>query len=94
MLKLQIIGGPGSGTQATSWRSNTPWWERSPPPGSRSLQLCPSNTESDIDVDTPDLGRVMLERILLDLRTGMRLLPETAERLRGVDESTQAGDQQ
>jgi hypothetical protein len=57
------------------------------------LAALPLNTETGIDVNTPDLGRFMLERILQDLRRGIRLLPETAERLRGVDESTQSGEQ-
>ena len=46
----------------------------------------PLNAEGDapIDVNTPDLGRVMRERILEDLRTEVRLLPETADIIRGL----------
>ena len=46
----------------------------------------PLNAEADapIDVNTPDLGRVMREYILEDLRTEVQLLPETADFIRGL----------
>jgi hypothetical protein len=52
----------------------------------RKLLNRPLNAEADapIDVNTPDLGRVMLERILGDLRTEVQLLPETADKIRGL----------
>ena len=52
----------------------------------KKLATLPLEAEVDatVDVNTPDLGRVMLERILEDLRTEMRLLPETADIIRGT----------
>jgi hypothetical protein len=58
------------------------------------LAALPLESESDVDVDTPDLARTMLERILTDLRNEMRLLPETADRIRGVSDSTPTGNQE
>ena len=49
--------------------------------------------EATVDVNTPDLGRVMLERILEELRTEMRLLPETADMIRGTGDAPPATDQ-
>lgn len=40
--------------------------------------------DMDIDVNAPDLGKVVLERILTDLRTEVRLLPEAEARIRGT----------
>jgi hypothetical protein len=46
-----------------------------------------------VDVNTPDLGRVILERILKELRSEMRLLPETADIIRGTGDAPPATDQ-
>lgn len=58
------------------------------------LAALPLGTETEIDVNTPDLARVMLERILSDLRKEVRLLPETEIRLRGTTDATPTGDPQ
>ena len=52
----------------------------------KKLLSRPPNEEGDapIDVNTPDLGRVMREHILEDLRTEVQLLPETADMIRGL----------
>jgi hypothetical protein len=52
------------------------------------LAALPLGSKTDIDVNTPDLARVMLERILSDLRNEVRLLPETADRIRAASHAT------
>ena len=39
--------------------------------------------DSDLDLDSDDLGAAMLEKIIEDLTRTMKLLPETTERIRG-----------
>ena len=56
------------------------------------LAALPLGTETNIDVNTPDLGACDARTNTADLRNGFRLLPETADRLRGVDESMQTGE--
>ncbi len=46
-----------------------------------------------VDGSIPDLGRVILERILNELREEMRLLPETVDRIRGTIDTTPAVEQ-
>ncbi len=59
----------------------------------KKLLTLPLETGSDatMDVNTPDLGRVILERILSELRDEVRLLPETADRIRGVSDPVPGG---
>jgi hypothetical protein len=58
------------------------------------LAALPLGAEGDaaIDLDAPNLGKVMLEHILADLHKDMRLLTETAARIRGENDPTPAPD--
>ncbi|MHB8866498.1 MAG: hypothetical protein ACYC6N_29280, partial [Pirellulaceae bacterium] len=51
------------------------------------LAALPLEMGADIDVNAPQMGSILLERILNDLRDGMRLLPETADKIRGTSPS-------
>ncbi len=94
MLKLQIAGDL-AGERKELVQIQYALVEKIADTRRKKLLTLPLETGSDatMDVNTPDLGRVILERILSELRDEVRLLPETADRIRGVSDPVPAVDQ-
>ncbi len=58
------------------------------------VSALPLEVVDGLDANVDNLGQVMLEEILEDLRNTMKLLPETATRIRGLDEPAVDADQE
>jgi hypothetical protein len=93
MLKLQIAGDLNS-ERSELVRIQYALVEKIAAARLKRLAALPLEAEADttLEVNTPDLGRVMLERILKELRAEMRLLPETADILRAANDTTPTTD--